>query len=424
MDGHVVKLRAPLLAAAAGIAAGASLAAPALAQTAPVSLTPQGAWRVGAVPNQQGGFDSCAAVAALGQAGEVQVRRRPDGQTILTLGLRDGGFAAGQQQQVQADIDGALTRTLSGVAPQPQVLIIGGIDDAFLDGFARGSAMNVRVGARQFRLALRGTGRAVADLRDCVRTRGQGSAPPVQQAQAAPAPAAPAQAAPAQQQPAQAAPAPGRPPQAQAGGQPAQERPPVAATREVTILPPPLINLLIQAGMQNAQPLVLDQVPPEQRPGEHAWRFGPVVGSLQETRIPPEVGFRDAIDRTLQTLSGGCTDEAATSVGDPSVIGGVTLATGQLRCTTAEGPIHAALLMYQTPERVFVRFMHYGPTGEAERADQARAAVEAVVRRTAEAAASRAPSGGPAAAPAAPAQPAPAQPSGSAPRAPAQPPAR
>jgi hypothetical protein len=417
MDGHVVKLRAPLLAAAAGIAAGASLAAPALAQTAPVSLTPQGAWRVGAIPNQQGGFDSCGAVAALGQAGEVQVRRRPDGQTLLTLGLRDGGFTAGQQQQAQADIDGSLTRTLSGVAPQPQVLILGGIDDAFLDAFARGSVMNLRVGDRQFRLALRGTGRAITDLRDCVRTRGQGSAPPVQQAQAAPAPAAPAQAAPAQQRPAApAAPAAGRPQQAQGGGQPAQERPPVAATREVTILPPPLINLLVQAGMQNAQPLVLDQVPPEQRPGEHAWRFGPVVGSLLETRIPPDVGFRDAIDRTLQTLSGGCSDEAATSVGDQSVIGGVTLATGQLRCTTAEGPIHASLLMYQTPERVFVRFMHYGPTGEAERADQARAAIEAVVRRTAEAAASR-PSAGAPAAPAAPA-------AGPERQAPAQPPAR
>jgi len=404
-----VKLRAHLLAAAAGVVAASAAAATASAQTAPVSLSPQGAWQVGAIPNQQGAFDSCAAVAALGQAGEVQVRRRPDGQTILTMGLRDGAFAAGQQQQIVADIDGGLRREVVGVAPQPQVLIFG-IDDAFLEGFARGNVMTVLVGGREFRLTLRGTSRAVADLRDCVSTRGQGAAPPVQQAQAAPQ----RQGAPAPQAPqggggqaAQQAPPQGP------GQQGAQQRPPVAATREVTILPQPLINLLVQAGMQDAQPLILDQVPPEQRPGEHAWRFGPVVGSLLEIRLPPDIGFAAAVSRTFETLSGGCTDQPTTSTGDPTVIGGVTLTLGELRCTTGDGPIHASLLLYETPERVLVRFMHYGPVGEAARADEARAAIETVVRRTAEAAASRGAAGQPAA---------PAQPQGQAPaQAPAAP---
>ncbi|MFN8722000.1 MAG: hypothetical protein ACK5YI_14325, partial [Rhodospirillales bacterium] len=162
-----------------------------------------------------------------------------------------------------------------------------------------------------------------------------------------------------------------------------RQRPPVAATREVTILPPPLIDLLIQAGMQNAQPLILDEVPPERRPGNHNWRLGPIIGSVLEVQIPPDMGFEDASVRVVDGLRTGCTADFNARQNDAETIGAIVLRTAQVRCITPEGPIHAALFTYLTPDRVLLRFMHFGPVGEAVAADRWRDAILGVVRRTA-----------------------------------------
>jgi hypothetical protein len=368
-----VKPILPSLALAVGLlAAGGSVAQP---RPPAVTYTPGGDWQVGLMSAPGTPFQGCVAQVRTDNSATVILQRRANGETALVINQPNGPFAPDQQVAVTGDVDGRLQRQLRAVVPQPGVLIVGNFDNEFLTAMGRGNRMSLDLGGRTVSLALRGTGRAVADLRSCVETQGRGSAPP-QQAQAAP---------PAQSPPPAAAPAA---PAGQAGqAAPAQaqqrQRPPVAATREVTILPPPLIDLLIQAGMQNAQPLILDEVPPERRPGNHNWRLGPIIGSVLEVQIPPDMGFEDASVRVVDGLRTGCTADFNARQNDAETIGAIVLRTAQVRCITPEGPIHAALFTYLTPDRVLLRFMHFGPVGEAVAADRWRDAILGVVRRTA-----------------------------------------
>jgi hypothetical protein len=350
------------------LATGLLVATGALAQPKPtVTLTPGGEWQVGLMSPPGTAFQGCVAQVRADSAATVVLQRRANGDTAIIINQPNGGFSPDQPVAVTADVDGRLQRQLRAIVPQAGVLIVGNLDNEFLTAMGRGNRMTIDLGARTVGIALRGTGKAVTDLRSCVETQGRG-APAPQQAQAAPAPQA------------QAAPpaAPGQPPAAAA-----RQRPPVAATREVTILPPPLIDLLIRAGMQNAQPLILDDVPAERRPGNHNWRLGQIIGSVLEVQIPPEMSFEDASVRVVEGLRSGCVSDYVARQEEPETIGAIVLRPAHVRCTTGEGPIHASLLTYLTPDRVLLRFMHFGPVGEAASADRWRDAIKVVVRETA-----------------------------------------
>ncbi|HZH25723.1 MAG TPA: hypothetical protein VEY95_00925 [Azospirillaceae bacterium] len=350
-----MKFAVPLIAAAVGLAAGT-----AQAQTRPqaITLNPQGDWQVRAFGNQQGQFAHCAAQVQTDNNAAIMVQRRADNETVLILQAQGGGFPTEGQIQAKVDVDGKTTKQLRAVAPQPAALLIGGVDNELLEAMRRGNRLNIEVGGKSYGLALKGTGKAIGDLRSCVETQGRS----LQQAQAG--------------QPA-----------GQQGGQPQQpaqpQRPPIAATRPVTILPPGLIDVLIEAGLQNGVPLPMDGVPRQQRPGDYAWQLGPVVGAIVEVPIPPESNFEAAGQKMMDDLKSGCTADFKPELAATETVGPLQLRTGKFTCATAGGPIHSSLLFYVTPERILTRIMHYVPVGEAAQADRARDAVTKVIRERA-----------------------------------------
>ena len=355
---RVMRFTVPAVVSVVALAAhyGSALGQQAVGRT--VNLTTTGEWQVGLLPPDQGRFTGCTAQIRLEGEGALGLQRGADGRNLILLAVPDAGFPVDQPLSARISLDGKASQAINGVAPQPNVAFFGPVDNEILEGIRKGNRMSLEAQGRTYSVPLKGTGKVVADLRSCVDTQGRGA--PQQQAQSG---------------------------QPQSGGQQqsgqGQNNAPVAATRVVTILPLGLITLLTDAGLQNAQPLILDNVQPAQRPGDFAWRLGQVIGSFQQVMLPPDIGFDDAVSRILEGLKGGCTGDYNPTIADSQVIGPITLKTAKIRCQTGEGPVYASVLVYLTPERSLIRFMHHGPSGEVAQVDKAGEGVLGVIRKEA-----------------------------------------
>ena len=168
-----------------------ALALPALAGTAPLL----GGWETGVMKTQEGKFAYCMTQGRFAGDVKIIVALTAGGDINLGVEQQGGKFPVGGEKPVKVSVDNLPPFMFTARAIKPTMMVINaGRDPSLLDAMAKGNTF--KIDGQGF--MLKGSGEAVATLRECVAVSSQG-ADMVAQAEppkvAAPAPA-PAPAAP------------------------------------------------------------------------------------------------------------------------------------------------------------------------------------------------------------------------------------
>jgi hypothetical protein len=245
-------------------------------------------WAVRTVRKNSGDLDYCAAGTRFDNKYTLAVAGNPGNEVMLILALPEDKLKPNDQFDAKLAVDGKERRQIRSLATKANVAVIPlGTDRLFFEVLRRGNVLAIDIPGTSAALTLRGSGKALGDLRTCLKeparypavdepqsadsaptsTPAAGAAPPVA-ATSEPSPAtAPAEVAPAQVAATQVAatqvtslppnspvaPAPANPPAADDFGQ-------------GDPLPSSLVAVLSAAGMPGVVPISLQQVPVDQRP--------------------------------------------------------------------------------------------------------------------------------------------------------------
>lgn len=170
-----------------------ALALPALAGTAPL-VSP---WQTGMMKTQDGKFAYCMTQGAYAGETKIIVALTAGGDINLGVEQQGGKFPVGGEKPVKVSVDSLPPFMFTARAVKPTMMVINaGRDPALLDAMAKGSTL--KIDGQGF--VLKGSGEAVATLRECVAVSSQGAeivqAAPKPQTAPAPAPVVTAPAAP------------------------------------------------------------------------------------------------------------------------------------------------------------------------------------------------------------------------------------
>ena len=270
MQAHLLALA---LGAAIGLSSGLPSAALAQAQNnappkgAQLTGAPIGDWRGGPVADPNGKFAYCVAENRFDNKLALVIARNPNGETNLAIGIPGAGMAKGTKFPMSVRVDETIKRNFTGIAVEPDLLVVStGKDDELYEGLRKGNRLIMQGPTDTAIFQLRGTGKALGELKTCAQT-GSGTVGTAK---------------------------PGAP-NAQGGQKP------VAVT-----LPETLRAILNAAGLRQAVPLSLAGVPEDRRPADFAWRIGPVFGGVREARAPAEASFEALTTNYLDVLKQRC----------------------------------------------------------------------------------------------------------------------
>ncbi|WP_207477861.1 hypothetical protein [Arenibaculum pallidiluteum] len=316
---------------------GAAAAAPA------EPAAPAADWRITQVAGQGGALAYCVAEARYSNGLALIVARTPRGEVNLAVGIPKAGLTKGTKFPLTVSLDGKIQRRLEGVANEQDLIVVPtGTDSELFDGMRRGNRLSIQGPQDTAVFQLKGTGKALGELRTCSE-RGAGGKP------------AGARSAGAQQgQP------PGPPP-----------------------IPDALRMLLVQAGIEQIQLLDLSRLPPEQRPADFAWRVGPVYSGVREIQAPPDATLDKLSEVYLGGLKERCPGPFVANPAATSTVAGIDIRTAEATCDQQGRQITVAMLFYLTKNRLFTVF--FNEAGEAEKAQavKIRDDIAGVVRRLA-----------------------------------------
>jgi len=369
-------VQAHLLALALGAAIGLSSGIPsaALAQAknnapakgAQLAGAPIGDWRGGAVPGPDGKFAYCLVQSQFDNKLTLIIARNPNGETNLAIGIPGANMEQGTKFPMSVRVDETVKRNITGVAVEPNLLVVStGKDDELYESMRKGSRLIMQGPTDTAIFQLRGTGKALGELKSCAQngTGTIGTAKPG---------------------------APGAP-NAQGGQKPV-----------AVALPESLRAILNLAGLGKAVPLSLAGIPEDRRPADYAWRIGPVFGGVREKPAPPEATFDALTTKYLDALKQQCSGGAFTAA--PAAIETlprVTLRTANVSCTLPDGKINVSMLFYKSQGDIFTVFFHEASDADLALANQARDGLAQVIRKLgAEQPPAQPPAGGPQAQPA------------------------
>ncbi|HVY12449.1 MAG TPA: hypothetical protein VHB73_02670, partial [Alphaproteobacteria bacterium] len=293
---------------------------------------PKGEWAVGMVPGEKGGFGYCLARAPYDNGLQLALALSPKRELNIGVMVPDGGFKDGDHYPMTVSVDGGFKRERPGVAPQPELLMVPlGKDAEALRALNRGKVLAIEGPEDIAYFGLKGSGKALASLQECVDV-GTGKIKP---------------------KPASAAPS-------AAGGKDGKG----------PGFPPGLLGMLKAAGLKKLE--VLPVPDPEKSPVDFAWRTDGVLGGLRERPVPE--------DMTLEKMSSLIEDGYKTqckgglfhiSFTDPEELPGVRLRKADISCQSGGQYAHVALLLYITDTHLFSLFMHEVDGGHKEKADHA-----------------------------------------------------
>lgn len=294
--------------------------------------SPSGSWTINAVPDEKGGFAYCVTESRYESGHVLIVGRTKPGAVNLGLRIPGAGLPTGERWQVALTIDDKLKRDITALSAQPDLLIVSlGTDEEAYGLLGSGRELVLRSTSDRIAFQLKGTKKALGDLKTCADKAGAGFAPP----------RAPTQAA----------------------------------------LPETLAAILTAAGMRNVQPVDMSKIPPAERPADFAWRHGSVLGGVRERTVEEGAKLPELSATYVKALTDKCTGKPATSLSEPEALPGVTLRTGTVDCALENGgQIHVSLVLYRTEARLFTVFFHEAATGDAAIADQARDNIATVIR--------------------------------------------
>lgn len=336
--------RLPLLALAAMLAAAPAVAADKKAPpkkepeaAKPTSEIPaqsqKGVWGGGPVVTKDGGFSFCKVESRFEQGHLLLIARNQPGEINLGLGIPGATLPPGQKWKVTLTIDGKAKREREAVAPQGDLLVISqGKDDEFYTALMGGSVLRIQSDTDNVAFELKGTKKLLGDLKTCADTSGKENSLP-----------------------------PPLPP------------PPLP-------YPPALTAILSAAGFRDLVPVSFDDLPPGQRPADYAWRFGGVMGGVEEREVISDSTLEELGQGYAASLKDKCQGESTITIGAEEKLEGLTLRTGSVDCANPDRKIHVALLFYLTQSKLFTVFFHEG--GETERTvvDAARDNLTNVIR--------------------------------------------
>jgi hypothetical protein len=329
-----IALAAALLLPAQALAQAPSRTAqPQAAQSqATPAAAPTTGWRINPVRGPGGQTAYCLAEAKFSSNLVLAIARNPQGEVNLAIGIPQAGMTQGARFPLTITLDGKLRRRLEGVATDPQLLVVStGPDTELYEALRRGSNLTIQGPQDTTAFQLKGTSKALADLRACAEGGGSGAKPGGGAGGGA----------------------------AAAAGQPPRPEP----------MPPALRAVLARAGIQEVQVIDMQRVPPDRRPADFAWRVGQVLGGLREMQAPPDAGLPKLSESYLDGLRQRCQSTFTANPAPVETVGAVALRTAEATCAQPDGKtIAVSMLFYLTDTRLFTVFFH-----EAEEASRAQA---------------------------------------------------
>jgi hypothetical protein len=412
----------------AALLATTLLASPALAGLpAPVD-----GWRTGAMRTAAGEFSYCVTEARYTNGLWLILAFNPKEGINLGVGMPGAQMTVGAEMPVTVLIEGFPAQTVKGRPTKPELLVVSaGDNQSLLDALSNSKSLTVDGNS----FALTGSGRAIADLRDCVASGGgpaapqaqaqtQTQAPQVEMAEAGPQVRFGADESALPGRPGQA-PSPFAPPPSQSqpqivalatpstsesldpsptaevatvlgqaeltrntaeplaspvmpvppGSSPAPVAPPVIQAQPAKPLPAQLKHLLEVAGVKDVTPVA--------EPGSaFAWNSRGMTGRVVEVSVAPGSDLSQLAANHLVAIGGHCTGEFAPDVGTVEISGAMTLLTASATCRGAGKPVYTTYVYALSRQGVLSIISHDLADGHKALADRAQSGLIKALKET------------------------------------------
>lgn len=125
-------------------------------------------WTGGPVKSKDGGFLYCVIEAEYETGHALIIARNSKGEINLGIGMPGVDLPVESGWKVEIRIDDLLERERAAVTPEPQMLVIpNGMDNDLYSALMRGRALQIRSNADRITFNLKGTRRALNELRNC-----------------------------------------------------------------------------------------------------------------------------------------------------------------------------------------------------------------------------------------------------------------
>lgn len=309
------------------------------AEQSPTALAPQGDWRVGPVNALDGKFAYCVAENRFTSGHGLIIARNTPGELNIAVAIPGAQLPVDQRWDVKVQVDETVREKVA-VAMQPDLLVVPqGKDEELFGLLQRGRQLAVLSASDRVAFQLKGTGKALADLKTCAE---------------------------------KALPAPTK-----------QAAKPKPQSPGKTPFPDALGEILTQAGLRDVEPVSFTDVPMEKRPADYAWRIGRVFGGVRERTVGDGATLTALTSEYVDTLKAKCPGTASATLSAAEALQDVEIRTGSVDCEAKEESVHVALTFYLTASRLFTAFFHEGPAADAVTSDKARDNITTVIRRLA-----------------------------------------
>lgn len=297
-------------------------------------MQPKGQWETRAIRDKGGEFRYCLIQSAYDTGHTLIVARTPANELNIGVGIPGAKMPAGEKWSVKVGIDDTKPSDKVAVAAQPDLLVVPYGDDQDLhDQLAGGKLLTVRSATDRIAFALKGSRKAMGDLKSCVAQKGKGYEAKVE----------------------------------------APESP----------YPETLTAILAAAGFRQVQPVDLSKMPEKERPADYAWRVGSMLGGVRERSVPAEAKLTELAAGHVAELTARCAATASSSLGEPETLKGMSLLTASLDCSQKERAIHVSMVFYLTENHLFTVFFHEVPAADKAVAANARDSIARVLRNVA-----------------------------------------
>ncbi len=318
------------LAAAVLVALGALGAGGALAQVA----QPTGRWQAQPVAAEDGSFAYCLTENRYSNGQVLGIARNPTGEFIMLLGVPDGNLPEGKGARLRIKVDQRVDQQATGIFRNAETIEVPiGRNNALYEALMAGITLTVAGPSDQVQFALKGTRRALTDLRQCAERRGRGSRPAAARAGGG-------------------------------GGGGGGGR--SGGGAGAAGLPGSVAQILAAARMGAV-------VPVQAADGSVAWGFGPIMGIVERETAPEGQSVARLGDTRLDKIEERCDGSFDRSPGRVESLANASVQTASAECRTGGNRIYLALLFVLTKTgNEFITFTHETNAEGKDAADRSR----------------------------------------------------
>lgn len=283
-------------------------------------------WRVGPVVTKDGGFAYCIAESRFDNGQSLVIARSRRDEINIGLGMPAAHLTKGAAWPVTVTVDDDFRRERQAVAADPDMLVIAnGTDSRLFEALTHGSLLTIRGPKDTIGFQLKGTNKAMSDLRSCVEQARSGK------------PAAPLG----------------------------------AVSASSLQLPPVLKQLLAAAGFKKIGLMAASAAPQGLGPADYLWKVESVTAGMAETRSERTRSLSDLADAALDRLRPRCSGGFAVREGESANLLRTSLRSTGVACTDASGAtLHIAFLFELGRGGLFKQFFFQAANADAAARDR------------------------------------------------------